>query len=359
MTPNEGEGPSIRLGVIVSPAIDADVSEQLLADLALELEERYPGSQWELEPVHEWLVEPPAHLTEVLDATRARMLERDWDLAASVTEIPLRLSRRPLLSHSSPIHGVALVSLPAVGVLQRQLRLRVALANAVGALIGDDPREPGERRRPNHGRRARRRLTELATNLDERDDTSVLFLARVISGNVRLLFGMIAANHPWRLVVTLSRALIGALAAAAFALVTSDVWRIAAHADVTVLSLLTVVSISAAVATLIAAHGLWERARDRWAREQVALFNLATLVTVVLGIATLYAAVFAVCLLSASLMIDHSVISSALSRDADAWDYVRLAWFASSFATVAGALGATLETDEAVREAAYAYRPER
>jgi hypothetical protein len=159
-------------------------------------------------------------------------------------------------------------------------------------------------------------------------------------------------------VSTLSRALIGALAAAAFAIVTSDVWRIAAHVDIAVLSLLTVVSISAAVATLIAAHGLWERAPDRWAREQVALFNLATLVTVVLGVATLYAAVFAACLLSAALVLDHSVISSALSRDADAWDYVRLAWFASSLATVAGALGATLETDEAVREAAYAYRPE-
>jgi hypothetical protein len=41
----------------------------------------------------------------------------------------------------------------------------------------------------------------------------------------------------------------------------------------------------------------------------------------------------------------------------DAWDYVRLAWLLSTLGTIGGALGATLETDEAVREAAYAHRP--
>jgi len=39
-------------------------------------------------------------------------------------------------------------------------------------------------------------------------------------------------------------------------------------------------------------------------------------------------------------------------------DYVRLAWLVTTLGTVGGALGAAVESDRAVREAAYGFRPE-
>jgi hypothetical protein len=64
-------------------------------------------------------------------------------------------------------------------------------------------------------------------------------------------------------------------------------------------------------------------------------------------------------LLGAALVIDSGVMAQALGHGAGIGDYAALAWMASSLGTVAGGLGAGLESDEAVREAAYGYRAER
>jgi hypothetical protein len=169
---------------------------------------------------------------------------------------------------------------------------------------------------------------------------------------------MVVANHPWRLTSRLGRAMLGALAAAVFALVTADVWRMATSVGPLRLVIVGLASLAAAATTLIVVHELWEHAPDPRVRDQVALFNLATLATVTIGVGALYLGIFLVTLLAAALMIDSSLLSKAIGHHSNAWDYVRLAWLASAVATIGGALGATVETDEAVREAAYAYRPE-
>jgi hypothetical protein len=170
---------------------------------------------------------------------------------------------------------------------------------------------------------------------------------------------MVRANRPWRLILRLSRALAAAAAAVAFALVTSDLWALSDALDWARLTALTLLSVGATVAWLIAAHRLWEPPHGRGRREQTVLFNTATTLTLLLGAAILYAALFALTLLGAGLVIDADVLSDALSHDAGIGDYAALAWMASSLGTIAGGLGAGLESDEAVREAAYGYRVER
>jgi hypothetical protein len=55
-------------------------------------------------------------------------------------------------------------------------------------------------------------------------------------------------------------------------------------------------------------------------------------------------------------VITKHVLAGALDREVGTRDYATLAWFVASLATIGGALGAGLESDEAVREAAYATR---
>ena len=73
---------------------------------------------------------------------------------------------------------------------------------------------------------------------------------------------------------------------------------------------------SARRCSAIVSHRLWERPRGRASREQTVLFNLATTLTLLLGAAFLYAALFAMTLSGAALVIDSGVMAQALGHAA-------------------------------------------
>jgi len=202
------------------------------------------------------------------------------------------------------------------------------------------------------GRRAR----ELGRSQQPEEDGSVLFTARVLSGNLRLLIGMIRANQPWRLAIGLSRALTAALAAGVFALVTPDIWRLSDALGWIRLSAITVASVAGITVALIAGAGLWEHASHPVGRKQVTLFNLATTATVLLGVFSLYAALLLLALLTSPVLVPSQLLEEGIGHAVRVGDYMKLVWLTSSLATLGGALGAGLESDDAVRTAAYTYR---
>jgi hypothetical protein len=104
--------------------------------------------------------------------------------------------------------------------------------------------------------------------------------------------------------------------------------------------------------------GLWERSPHPAAREQVILFNIVTTATVGIGVIVLYLALFIAMLAAALLLVPGELLGIQLGHPADAADQIRLAWLATSIATLGGALGAALESHESVREAAYTYQPD-
>ena len=199
------------------------------------------------------------------------------------------------------------------------------------------------------------RVRELGTDTA---NGAFAFTARVLSGNLVLLAGMVAANQPWRLSLRLSRALTGAVAVGVFGLVYSDVWRLSDAFGWQRLTGTALLSIGATAATLIVGAELWERTAAPGVRKQVMLFNIATMVTVVLGVTVLYAALYLLALVAAFWFVVPQVFTSAVGHPASLRDYFELAWLTCSLAMIGGALGAALETEDAVREAAYVQHPD-
>jgi hypothetical protein len=313
--------------------------------------------RWRLEFVSDRLVEPPTDLSAIISAGRRMLLDRGWHLAVCVTDLPLQTARRPVIAHASATHGVAVLSMPALGPVSVRKRTADTIVRLIGHMLGDIAlsADAGQRR-PLAGA-VTRRMRELGTRI-EHGEHGVGFAARVVSGNIWLLLGMLRANRPWRLALRLMRALAAAFAAGVFALVTSDIWRLAYYLGLARLAVIAVGSVAGIIVTIMITTGLWERSPHRDAREQVILFNVVTATTVGIGVVVLYVALFIIMLASALLLVPGDLLSIQLGHPAGAADQIRLAWLATSIATLGGALGAALESHETVREAAYTYQPD-
>jgi hypothetical protein len=332
------------------------VTERIVDELLEDLRERYGSVDWQIQVEVDRLVTPPAPVTEIFEAARRKLLRGDWDLAVAITDLPLRRNRRPAARDISRTHGIGLVSLPALGAFNLRPRLRRALLELVGELVGDADREERGVGRLDRlrGRWQGGVLRELAADTAGRPGArGLLFVPAVLAGNVRLLLGMVRANRPWRLAARLSRAFAAAVAAGALGVVSTDVWRISAAMGWWRLAGTSLISVAVTIVLIIASHRLWERAPDPRVREQVVLFNVATVATIAIGILTLSAALFVLVFAGAGLAITPGLLHREVGHPVDAADYAALAWLVTSLATVGGALGAVLESDEAVREAAY------
>ena len=374
---------SVALGLIPAPEMPHRLAQELSTKLPELLSRRVDERvSWEVSVICDPLTGSDPDAVRVIDAGRERMEEEGWNLAICLTDLPIRTDGRPVVATVSTAYNVAVLSLPPLGVTLLRRRVREATLQLVSELYEGSPElgrageyrdaaegNSGQVRRP--GSRAHRlverRLTELISPIrriaptnEEDDEVDVRFVSPKVRGHVRLLAGMVLANRPWRLFTTMKGTLAAAFATAAYALVMPIIWQMADSLSWVRLLALMVLAVVAMVVWIIVAHHLWERpAAQEEAREQAALYNASTALT--LGVAVLfsYAVLFVLVLLAAGIFLESGFLQSNLGHPVGVSDYVRLAWMATSLATVAGALGSGLEDEETVREATYGYRQQR
>ena len=267
-----------------------------------------------------------------LTRLRERARQHGWDVVVGLTELPLSsgVDGRYLLVETDGQQRTALVCLPALGSFRVSRRARHTVRSLVDG-IADSP-DQGEHR---------------------------VALPR-LTGRWRLLGGMVFANRPWLLVPGLKSALVAALATGAVATINSTVWLLAGSLSWWRLLLASLGSIALVVGWLVIDGELWDRPEDdsAEARERSRLYNTSTLLTLTAGVVVCYAALYVVNLAWALFVLDPAVMDAFHQASFGYGDLFVLAWFVASAATVGGGLGSGLESDEAIRAAAYSKREE-
>jgi hypothetical protein len=318
----------IHVGLVADPASPTEVAHRVSDLDPPDGEDR---GAWDIEVVSE----PFTTGCEDVDTAVARLSDQarqhEWDLVVGLTELPLRdEDGRYLLVEADPQRRRAVLSLPALGGVRVHARTRHAVRALVRGMA--DPSSKEEHRVP---------------------------LSR-LSGRWRLLLGMVLANRPWLLVPGLKSALVAALATGAIATINSTVWLLAGSMSWWRLMIATIASVTLVVAWLVIDGELWDRPDDDSpeARDRSRLYNTSTLVTLTAGVLICYLALYVVNLVWALFVLDPAVMGGYLQVSVGYGDLFVLAWFVASAATVGGGLGTGLESDDAIRAAAYSKREE-
>lgn len=353
-----------RVVIVTDPDFPQTIAEELAETLPDTLNDEH---QWSIEVEVDPVAAGQDDVVDILDALAERTKRHDeWDYAICLTDLPLRRERRPVLAEINSGEGVAVMALPALGGVQPARRARQLTTQILDELTGSGDQvenNPGASKRG-----LRSRLTRLMAPIHRQETTTeqgqadVRYHATRHRGRARLLTGMVRSNRPWRLIFGLSSALAAAVATSAFGLSSSTIWQIAYELGPLREVVATFASIGVLVAWLVVAHHLWEKTSTGTAkdREQARLYNLSTLATLTIGVTCLYVGLFAINLAIAAFLVPQSLLSSMISPAAAApTTYIALAWGFTSMGVVAGALGSSLESDQAVRQAAYGYREQQ
>jgi hypothetical protein len=362
---------TVTVGLVPAPDIPEKIARELASELPELLGRRVDDSvSWDVMVYVDPLTGTNLDAPGILDVCHERLRQEGWDLAVCLTDLPVYRAEHLVVADASASRRVGALSLPALGA--RRLRPKVEeitlrLVEGLYERVRDVKPDDALRTDGRDGRSgdAGTGLLEPFRPVEPPDedmretDVDARFIAPGLRGRLRLLAGMVLANRPWKLFPSFKSTIAAAFATAAYVLVVPTIWMLADAVGSARLLLLTAAAIAAMVAWIIVAHHLWERPESSEQRLWTRLYNGVTVLTISVAVLLAYAVLFVLVLLAAVVFVPGGYFQTTLRHPVGLADYLTLTWMATSLATVAGALGSSLEHEDTVRAATYGYRQRR
>lgn len=323
--------------LIADPGAPAEIAKRLADSLPKELASQRGG--WDVSVRCD--PHPIDEHSEVVEVVRTvDPASETQDVVIYLTDLPRRLETTPVVADISVKNRFGLISIPGVGGLSIDRRVR----NVAQTVVAEVTRQPEKQHR------SMRRLTRM------QDDDVVRYVAPSGLSRLRLLMGMVYANRPWRLVAGMSKVVMAAFATGAVSLAYPTIWQLSDTMGPWRMSVATILATAAMIAWLIMEHELWERPKSAGERERAALYNAATVVTLTIGVVIFHVGLFLLLLVTAWWTLPPQLVAQNIGHPVDVPTLLRMAWLVAAIATLGGALGSGMEDDEAVKEAAYGVR---
>lgn len=331
-SPKSEKRRTLTLGLVPSPDHCEKIASRIKDDLPDALRQKTDlDVDWSIEVETDPLTGANVHIEKMLDEINNRKDRQEWDYAIALIDLPVRKDGDSIISEGCSGNRVAVVSVPALGVIQLGSRISDHLAHLINVMNEGEEEERESR-------------------------VDIIVKMHHSLGPLRLVSGMVYANRPWTLFPSFKTTVATAFATGGYGLIFTTLWEIGNLYGYVRLVGLMIAAMVILVSWIILAHNLWEAPRSDTTEYQRSLYNMTTVATIASGVVFSYAIIFVMLLAAAFVYIPSAMLESTIKMPVTFASYVRIAWITSSVATIAGAIGAGLEDSAAVRNATFGWR---
>lgn len=134
------------IGLITAPGYPKEIGARLQNELPSLLDYYVKEEvEWKIDYIEDPLLGGGANSKEILEATKEKKEEKEWDYAVCLTDIPLFIENRMIVAEANEDENIALISMPSFGSTFMIRRLRESIMQLVNEMYYGSSEESRER----------------------------------------------------------------------------------------------------------------------------------------------------------------------------------------------------------------------
>lgn len=306
----------------------------------------------------EWSVEVSRDTLPLTEQNEIHLLDRapglrdahGWDYMVYLTDLPRSLDNNSLVCEVDVTGNATLLSLPALGAVHVKSRARRVLTELVIAMAEESPGKYTTGYPRGFSRRNWQKVQR------EGDEENYEIILRGAFSRPRLLAGMVRSNRPMRLLPALSSSAATAVATGGFGIFYASIWNMSDALSTPRMAAISVFVVAAFATWLIVHNGLWVSSESAGGRIRSGLDNAATVLTVGIGVASMYLVLWAILFAVTLAVVNAEYLAGDIGHPVNLLDYQDIAWLASALGMMGGAMGSNFDKESDIREATYTRR---
>ncbi|OAN99107.1 5,10-methylene-tetrahydrofolate dehydrogenase, partial [Staphylococcus hominis] len=279
------------IGLVVAPGVTEKLAQSLINEIPNILSEQDNHQRdWKVDLVVDPLTGFAESVEEIFKKIQDYHNKREWDYVVGITDLPMFYHQNVLALDINKKNGAAIFSYPAFGWRPVKNRFKHAIVTIINELHYSEREHAGY----DDNNRVKKeinkqfpfsRIEKTEVHLKETGNNHLRYLSNSRSlGMIRLVSGMTFANNPLNMMASLSNIVAIAFTTGAFGLIFSTMWNMGLDFSVWRLFGISIMAILGMLVWIMVSHGLWESTKKAKHKRIVMLYNLTTIMTLLIAI---------------------------------------------------------------------------